>query len=760
MLKDLLKDLNEAQKEAVINFEGPALVIAGAGSGKTRVLTYRIAYMLSREVHPAQILALTFTNKAAAEMKGRIAELVGEPLARKLWMGTFHSIFARILRIEHEAISFPRDYTIYDTADSKNLVKTIIKEMNLSDDIYKPAEVLGRISYSKNNLITPESYFASADLMTRDKATRRPEIAEIYSRYWIRCRKSGVMDFDDLLLNTNILFRDHPEILQKYQHAFRFILVDEYQDTNYSQFIIIRKLAQTHSNICVVGDDAQSIYSFRGARIENILNFKRDYPDISMYKLERNYRSTRKIVNAANSIIARNKGQIEKSVYSMKEEGDKIRLIEAKNDNEEGFLIANLIRDISLSRQFHYSDIAILYRTNAQSRIFEESLRKVNIPYKIYGGVSFFQRKEIKDILAWFRLVINPTDDESFKRAISFPSRGIGKTTLLKIEELSVLSGKSMWETTADLLILQKNFNSGINRKIVDFINLVKEFREKIPEMEAFDLAYSVLTKANIMGELRKDETPEGISRIDNTEALLNGIREFTEAEGDGFNRGLPDYLQTVTLLTDADTEKPEDHNKVTLMTIHAAKGLEFKHVSIVGMEENLFPSGLSLDDPRELEEERRLFYVALTRAEESVSLSYANSRYKWGILNMSRPSRFISEIDEEFLELPYTYISIPSKGFDDLFEAGNKRYTRETEFPGKTKYIPSRNLSSPGNSPSIPPEPPSDLSEITVGTLVEHSRFGTGTVVERERDKATVDFKGHGRKQLLLRFAKLRIIR
>jgi DNA helicase II / ATP-dependent DNA helicase PcrA len=753
-VKDLLKELNNEQREAVLNYKGPALVIAGAGSGKTRVLTYRIAHMLTEGIHPASVLALTFTNKAAAEMKGRISQLVGPDSARKLWMGTFHSIFARILRIEAAALSYPTNYTIYDTSDSKNLLKTIIKEMNLDDKIYKPSEVLGRISNAKNNLVTPEAYAASTEIATRDNNNRRPMMAVIYNRYASRCKKAGAMDFDDLLLNTNILFRDHPAILQKYQSAFKYILVDEYQDTNYSQYIIIRKLAQNHSNVCVVGDDAQSIYSFRGARIENILHFKNDYPEVTTHKLERNYRSTKNIVNAANSIIAKNKDQIFKKVYSEKQEGEKIRIIEARADNEEGFLIANLIKDLLFARQYVYKDFAILYRTNAQSRIFEESLRKMNLPYKIYGGVSFFQRKEIKDILAYFKLVINPSDEEALKRVINYPLRGIGKTTILKIEELALSADITMWDVIENQGLMQSNFNKGVISKIAGFKSIINDFKGKLDQMEAFDLAYSMVTSLGIFKELLDDKTPEGISRFENVEALLNGIREFTESSDDGSGHGLPDYLQTVTLLTDADTEKPEDNNKVTLMTIHSAKGLEFKHVCIVGVEEELFPSHMSLTDPKNLEEERRLFYVALTRAGESVSLSYANSRYKWGLLSNCNPSRFIDEISEEYLERPLAFLRGNSIGTERLrsepvygSKSSNSGYLNERKLVRLDRQSDNKNSEA------------SDPAMIRIGTRVEHLRFGIGEVVAMEGDKATVDFTGHGKKQLLLKFAKLKIV-
>jgi DNA helicase-2/ATP-dependent DNA helicase PcrA len=758
-VKDLLKELNEEQREAVANYKGPSLVIAGAGSGKTRVLTYRIAYMLTEGIHPASVLALTFTNKAAAEMKERISHLVGPDSARKLWMGTFHSIFARILRIESAALSYPSDYTIYDSSDSKNLLKTIMKEMNLDEKIYKPSEVLGRISKAKNNLVTPEAYAASTEIATRDNNNRRPMMAVVYNRYASRCKKAGAMDFDDLLLNTNILFRDHPAILEKYQKAFKYILVDEYQDTNYSQYLIIRKLAQNHANVCVVGDDAQSIYSFRGARIENILNFKRDYPDVVLHKLERNYRSTQNIVNAANSIIANNKDQIHKKVYSEKAEGEKIRIIEARSDNEEGFMVANLIKDQLFARQYQYKDFAILYRTNAQSRIFEESLRKMNIPYKIYGGVSFFQRKEIKDILAYFKLVINLFDDEAFKRVINYPLRGIGKTTILKIEELANVGNIPMWNVIESHSLMMANFNRGVISKIADFASLIKDFKGKLDQMEAFDMAYSMVTSLGIFKELRDDKTPEGISRFENAEALLNGIREFTETGPEGVSPGLTDYLQTVTLLTDADTEKPEDKNKVTLMTIHSAKGLEFKHVCIVGMEEELFPSHMSVNDPKDLEEERRLFYVALTRAGESISLSYAASRYKWGILGMCNPSRFISEISEKYLEFPLMASSgNTAKTERFAFESEVQRPIPGTK-PLNTPFYKERKLLRMDKQPENKTLEASDPSMIRIGTHVEHPRFGIGEVFLLEGDKATVDFKNHGKKQLLLKFAKLKIV-
>ncbi|MFW5821245.1 MAG: ATP-dependent helicase, partial [Bacteroidota bacterium] len=598
-MEKILSQLNEAQKEAVINYKGPSLVIAGAGSGKTRVLTYRIAYMLDQGVNPAQVLALTFTNKAAREMKERIATLVGYDNSRRLWMGTFHSVFSKILRYEAKSLGYTSDYTIYDTVDSKNLIKTIIKELKLDDKVYKPGEVFGRISNAKNNLITPASYASNSTIQATDRAARRPQIVDVFSRYAARCKKANAMDFDDLLLNTNILFRDHPEVLQKYMNAFRYVLVDEYQDTNYSQYLIVKKISQEHNNICVVGDDAQSIYSFRGARIENILTFQKDNPEAKLYKLERNYRSTKSIVNAANSLIGKNKDQIRKNIFSENNEGDKIEVLNPRTDNDEGYLVANIIKDTALRDQVHYRDFAILYRTNAQSRIFEEAMRKMNIPYRVYGGISFFQRKEIKDILAYFKVVVNPDDDESLKRVINYPLRGIGKTTMVKLEALAVHNDLSLWEVLNSGAALQKHFNAGTLKKLMGFVNLIRDFRDKTEEMEAFDIAYTIASSTGIMKELVVDKSPEGISRYENLEELLNGIKDFTESSETEEEVSLSSYLQTVSLYTDADT-KEGDRDHVTIMTVHSAKGLEFKYVFVVGLEEDLFPSHMANSTPKE----------------------------------------------------------------------------------------------------------------------------------------------------------------
>jgi len=770
------KDLNEAQQEAVLNHKGPALVIAGAGSGKTRVLTYRIAYLLSQGIPPYRILALTFTNKAANEMKERIASMVSPDLARSLWMGTFHSLFARILRKEAEVLGFPSNFTIYDTIDSRSLVKTIVKELSLDEKIYKPAEVFGRISAAKNNLVTPDVYLNSGEFQVRDQVSRRPRLGEVYDRYVKRCKHFGAMDFDDLLLQTNLLFRDHPKVLDRYREAFDYLLVDEYQDTNYSQYLIVKKLSEIHRNLCVVGDDAQSIYSFRGARIENMLNFKNDYPDYRIFKLEQNYRSTQTIVKAANSVIKKNRGQISKEVFSMNEDGEAIRVVKATDDREEGFLVAGHISDLRFRQQLEYKDFAILYRTNAQSRIFEESLRRMNIPYKVYGSLSFYQRKEIKDLLAYFRITVNPRDDESLKRIINYPMRGIGKTTLDKLNGYAEKLDAPIWDVLTHLDQVKLEFNKGTLAKLKGFTEMIRSFQKRLHEMEAFDLAYTIATEAAIIKDLQSDKTPENVSRFENIEELLNGIKDFTDNDEREGDMNLGDYLQEVTLMTDADNEKDEDRNKVTIMTIHSAKGLEFKHLVIAGVEEELFPSQMSIDNPKDLEEERRLFYVALTRAEKSAIITYAALRYKWGIQNACSPSRFIKEIDKKYLELP--------PDFEPVLPGNGQVHEKEKFVPQalrkamQSKSQPShiqnqgRKLvnvnqatrSSHTPQAASPPKDftPSDPGMIKVGTKVEHPRFGIGEVHALEgaesNIKATVLFP-IGTKQLLLKFAKLRVV-
>ncbi len=745
-------------------YKGPSLVVAGAGSGKTRVLTYRVAYLLGQGVPPYRILALTFTNKAAKSMKERIAKLVSHDLARQLWMGTFHSLFARILRREVEVLGYPSDFTIYDTIDSRNLVRQIIKDLKLDDKIYKPAEVFSRISYAKNNLITPDVYMNNNEIRTKDLATRRPQMGEIYSQYTRRCKKFGSMDFDDLLLQINLMFRDHPAVLDKYRHAFDYILVDEYQDTNYSQYLILKQLSTIHKNICVVGDDAQSIYSFRGARIENILNFRKDYPDYQLFKLERNYRSTRMIVDAANSIIAKNKEQIQKAVFSEEEMGEKIRVLRLRDDREEGFVIANAISDLRFGEQLDYRNFAILYRTNAQSRIFEESLRKLNIPYKVYGSVSFYQRKEIKDLLAYFRLVVNPNDDESLKRVINYPLRGIGKTTVDKLIAYAEKLDTSIWQVLTHLDQTNLGLNQGTLNKLNGFTSMIKEFISKLTEMEAFDLAYTIANRTGIMSDLRSEKTPEAVSRYENIEELLNGIKDYTDNLESEEELTLATYLQDVTLLTDADTEKDEDLNKVSIMTVHAAKGLEFRHVFIAGMEEELFPSAMNTDDMKGLEEERRLFYVAVTRAEKSATITYAAKRYRWGIETTTSPSRFIREIAKDFVDLPHDF-------FPSVTQVSETERYRERNTPPTTRYptLQKRSRDTIGEKQLLNMQKatssdsaPVTLENVEVGMKVEHPRFGIGEVVQIEGNspntKATVHFP-IGKKQLLLKFAKLRIL-
>lgn len=773
-MQNFLNDLNETQKKAVENYKGAGLIIAGAGAGKTRVLIYRIAYLLANGIKASSILALTFTNKAAREMKDRISALVGPDAAKYLWMGTFHSIFAKILRIESDKSGYKSNFTIYDMADSKNLVKSIIKDMNLDDQLYKPSSVQKRISWAKNELITAQAYNNRTDIKDYDLRSRKPQIGEIYKEYAKRCYRASAMDFDDLLLNTNILFNNIKEVKEKYQKKFNFILVDEYQDTNYSQYTIVKSLAELHQNICVVGDDAQSIYSFRGARIENILNFKIDYPDYSLYKLERNYRSTQNIVNAANSIIANNKNQIKKKVYSEQEAGNKVKITKALTDSEEGYIISNSILENKLNYQLKNSNFAILYRTNAQSRIFEEALRKLNIPYKIYGGLSFYQRKEIKDLLAYLRLIVNENDDEAFRRIINYPARGIGKTTLEKLEFAANNHNVGLYEIALKTNKFEININAGTSRKITDFTKYINEFKDELNNTDAYDLAYGVASSSGILKELFHEKTPESLSRHENIQELLNGIKEFTINE---FEEGkivrLEQYLENVSLLTDMDNEKEEDRDKVILMTVHSAKGLEFNSVYIVGMEEDLFPSKLSKGSLHELEEERRLFYVAVTRAEKNVYISYATSRFRWGELINCTPSRFLKEIDEEYIESPLentSFLNIEKPDYPDFSKTLFKRTPKKQfntavgkSMAGKkiTKFV-EKNVNTPvidtGNFK------PDNAADIQTGMEVKHARFGNGKVLviegEMPNRKATVFFQNFGQKQLLLKFAKLLIIK
>lgn len=761
---DYLDGLNSSQREAVEQTEGPIMVIAGAGSGKTRVLTYRIAHMIKSGVDPFNILALTFTNKAAKEMTERISNIIGGSEAKNITMGTFHSVFSRILRFNADLLGYPTNFTIYDTQDSKSLLKDIIKELNLDDKTYKPSMVLGRISAAKNNLISPEAYASNAEIMQEDKISRRPELSRIYLTYANRCQKAGAMDFDDLLFQTNVLLRDFPDVLQHYQHKFRYILVDEYQDTNYAQYLIVKKLAAVYENICVVGDDAQSIYSFRGANIQNILNFKNDYPDYRIFKLEQNYRSTKSIVEAANSVISKNKDQIQKNVWTANDDGNPITIIRTLTDNEEGKVISNKIYDTKKSEGLNYSDFAILYRTNRQSRAFEEALRKLNLPYKIYGGISFYQRKEIKDLLAYFRLSANPRDEEALKRVINYPKRGIGKTSIENLIIASTKYGVSMFDVIQDFNSYPVALNGPTKTKMQEFTTMIESFNAQLNKMQAYDLAYHIAKSSGVLKDLysEKDKGPEEVERYQNIEELLNGIKAFTAQQDIDELKTLSEFMIDVALLTDADSEKEEDKNKITLMTIHSSKGLEFPHVYLVGVEENLFPSQMSLNTRSELEEERRLFYVAVTRAEKTCTISYAASRFVFGSLTSSEPSRFISEINKEYVSFENPYNTGRSLGRSI---SGNNA-NNETGFSGgiNKRYEQPRNLRSISEVTS---NPGSNLNkgneQLKVGYNVLHERFGKGKIIKIEGEgaekKAVIFFPQEGSKTLLLKFAKLDVI-
>ena len=765
-MEDYLNNLNKAQKEAVTQYEGPSLVIAGAGSGKTRVLTYRIAYILDQGIKPHNVLALTFTNKAASEMKERIAEMVGKDKARQLWMGTFHSIFARILRFEHKATDYSGNYTIYDSVDSKNLIRKIIKELSLDEKVYKPNQVLGRISSAKNNLITCQSYGNNGQLIQQDEKARRPRISDIFRIYSSRLLKADAMDFDDLLLNINILFRDHPAILEKYQQKFRYIFVDEYQDTNFSQYLIVKKLSQKYRHVCVVGDDAQSIYSFRGAKIENILNFQKDYPEARVFKLERNYRSTQTIVDAANSMIRKNENQIPKEVYSEEEIGDKIEVMASYTDTEEAYNIARSIAGKINNEGLDYKDFAILYRTNAQSRNFEEAFRRYNLPYKIYGGISFYQRKEIKDMLAYLRLTLNFNDEEALLRIINFPARGIGKTTLAKIQAYAGEHALTLWQLIEAPEQHPIDISKSAASKVKSFAAMIQDFAKTADEKDAYQTALAIAEKSGIINEFKNPATLQEQNKFENLQEILNGIKDFTERyEGEG-TPSLREYIENVSLLTNADLEDEEDLNKVTIMTMHSAKGLEFKNVYLAGMEEGLFPSKMSISTDKELEEERRLFYVALTRAEEKAILSYANNRYKWGVSSRSQPSRFIRDIDPRYLIQPEPEAMEEEASGSDH---GRPRSTTEASFqPGLSGNEKNRKFTKIGERPKSSQRPsgkePAYNGQLQVGMRVNHDRFGEGEVVDIEANapnntKATIEFNKYGKKQLLLKFAKLKII-
>lgn len=778
-MEEYLNQLNESQREAVEYNEGPSLVIAGAGSGKTRVLTYKIAYLIHLGLPPQSILALTFTNKAAREMKERIAAITGEQTARRLWMGTFHSIFSRILRYEAEHIGYPSNFTIYDSADSKSLLKAIIKEMQLDDKVYRPGMVQSRISNAKNALVTWKAYEQSKELMQHDIDSKVPLLREIYKRYQNRCQQAGAMDFDDLLLQTNILFRDHPQVLDKYRSFFQFVLVDEYQDTNFAQHLIVQKLSEQHRRICVVGDDAQSIYSFRGANIDNILQFKHQYPGCRIFKLERNYRSTQNIVNAANSLIHKNTEQIFKNVYSEKEEGSKVRVSASYSDYEEGYAVASAINEMRMRKDYDYADFAILYRTNAQSRILEEALRKRGIPYKIYGGLSFYQRKEIKDIISYLRLIVNPHDEEAFKRVINYPSRGIGDTTVGKLISAAAENNVSLWTVLNAPIDYALPINSGTAKKLTDFRMMMERFIEQNTKLSAEEMAAMVVKESGIVSTLFQDRSVEGISKQENLQELLKGISEFVELRREeGMEQvALSDFLSEVSLLTDQDNDKDEQANKVTMMTVHAAKGLEFRNVFVVGLEEDLFPSQMAKDNHRAVEEERRLFYVAITRAEENCVLTYAKSRFRNGQSAMCSPSRFLKDIDVKFLELPTDAVADPFASARERFQkpaafASPLQQPRAVE-PKEEAYVSPvaqalqrQRLTKVETAATTRPSASVssvDLSGLQVGAKVRHDRFGEGEVIAIEGDggnaKATVSFIHFGQKQLLLKFARLTIV-
>lgn len=798
MENDYLSELNGPQRSAVENYDGPSLIIAGAGSGKTRVLTMRIAHMLQSGVSPQNIMALTFTNKAAKEMRDRVAKILPYEAVRGLWMGTFHSLFCRILRAEAPLLGFPETFTIYDTADSRNVVKAIVRQLELPDEQYKPNDIYARISLAKNNLVLPEAYAATATLVDEDTRAKRPRLAEVYAAYMRQCRQNGAMDFDDLLLYMNILLRDHPDVAQRYGERFRYILVDEYQDTNYSQYLIVKKLAGVRRNICVVGDDSQSIYSFRGARIENILRFQKDYPDAKVFKLEQNYRSTRTIVEAANSVIEKNSRKLPKHLFSENEPGDPIRVFCTMSDKEEAQRVAGDIHATLYGERASADDFAVLYRTNAQSRVIEEHLRGNNIPYRVYGGQSFYQRAEIKDALAYLRLAVNPRDDESLKRIINVPARGIGETSVARIVAAGQAEQCSMWETLLRYTPEELGIRGGAVRSLGGFVKNFTELFRRSGEMDAYELAMEVMARSGLVAHYKNSASVDDESRLQNVEELINSVKEFVEEQQRGGGEGetlsgeeVPDetaagnpgpvtldrWLQEVALLTDMDNSKEDDTPRVTLLTVHASKGLEFKYTYIVGLEENLFPSQHGNVSAEEIEEERRLFYVALTRAEKRATLSFALSRFKWGTVVPSQASRFIREIDPKYLDMP----SLPEEETFGAAAAGGEgdpgaafqRYRRQSGGSGAPGSAPAGKTAPPvpagfrrvdARPAGVPEGRPLDSAgDLTVGARVAHNRFGTGTVTAFEQTaadtKVTVRFEAAGTKTLLLKFAKLRLI-
>ncbi|SEJ83213.1 DNA helicase-2 / ATP-dependent DNA helicase PcrA [Dyadobacter sp. SG02] len=751
---DYLSTLNEPQREAVLHGNGPLMIIAGAGSGKTRVLTYRIARLIETGVDPFRILSLTFTNKASGEMRSRIEGAVGTE-ARNIWMGTFHSVFAKILRIEARYLGYTSDFSIYDTDDSKSLLRSIIKEYNLDDKVYKANVVFNRISGAKNRLISADDYINNAVIQADDDAAKMKEIGRLYKTYATRCFQANAMDFDDLLFNTNVLFRDFPDVLYKYQHKFQHVMVDEFQDTNVSQYLITRKLSAVHRNIVVVGDDAQSIYAFRGANIENILNFEKDFPDVRVIKLEQNYRSTSTIVEAANSVIARNKSQLEKKTFTSNEEGSLIDVIKAGSDNEEGRLVATAIFEEKMQKSLRNENFAILYRTNAQSRSFEEALRKLGIKYRIVGGQSFYQRKEIKDLLAYLRFTVNQRDEEAFKRIINLPKRGIGDTTVAKIAVTASENNVAIWDVVANI----NQFGTGRTiAPIEGFGTLIKSFKILVEEgKDAYEISSHIAKASGILRELYEDKTVEGLSRYENVQELLNGIKEFVDSD-ETEDKTLSAFLQSVSLLTNADEpDDNNDHDRVTMMTIHSAKGLEFRNVFIVGLEEDLFPSQMMLESRQDLEEERRLFYVAITRAEKKLSFSYAESRYQWGRLKMCEPSRFLLEVDQKYLNVNRMVQSALERDTTPpVTTFARNLVQRKTEArpvaTAATSHVPSADFV------------PTDTFDLAEGDKVEHLKFGFGVVTKMDVNgtdrKATVKFDLVGEKTLLLSFAKLRVLK
>lgn len=754
-----LDNLNEAQQQAVIQTEGPVMIIAGPGSGKTRVLTYRIAYLMQQGADPFSILALTFTNKAAREMKNRIEQLHGTD-ARSLWMGTFHSTFARLLRNEAPKIGYSHNFTIYDSDDAKNLIKTIVKEMGLNDKLYKPGYVSYRISLSKNNLINHLQYPLQTDLINEDEANGRPRMADVYKEYAKRCFRAGAMDFDDLLLKTHELLENQPDVLYKYQHRFKYVLIDEFQDTNFLQYAIVRRLADVYQNIAVVGDDAQSIYAFRGANILNILNFEKDFPELKTFRLEQNYRSTKVIVEAANHIISKNRSQLAKKIWTENSGGDKIQVVRAMSDNEEGRMVADSIFEQRMRDHIPNKGFAILYRTNAQSRAFEEGLRRLNIPYRIYGGISFYQRKEVKDLLAYLKLTVNPNDEEAFKRIINYPVRGIGKTTIEKLTVFAADNDRTLWDIAENIALFP--FTPSARNAVSEFVTMIKSFRTMLEKKDAYEVAAHIAKSVGILKDLYNDQSVEGLSRYENIQELLNSIKEFSDPENTSpllsieeinTDKSLSAYLQQVSLLTDADNNDAND-DTVKLMTIHSAKGLEFESVFVVGMEENLFPSALSMSSREELEEERRLFYVAITRAEKRLTITHAATRYRYGSLDYCEPSRFLDELPNELLQ-HIGYNAANQKGYDNAFEKNiiqsTSKVVKQSSAEPKFTHTPSATFT------------PAMANELQEGMQVEHQKFGFGKILalegNNESKMATIDFIKAGQKKLLLKFAKLSIV-